>query len=252
MRFFLGTHQADWLDKVDVSLFVSTRRLKKRKTLPRARAAWGLDSGGFTELSTYGQWTVKPKDYVREVRWYAEDIGDLAFAAPQDWMCEPWIIEKTGLSIEEHQRLTVENYLELKTLGDELPFIPVLQGWRKDDYHRHADAYGKAGVDLAAEPLVGLGSVCRRQEMTEAEDIVLSLRPLKLHGFGFKTTGLKRYGYLLESADSMAWSYAGRRRGTCLEYKSRCANHLHWALAWREQALTGLEYQQLHLGIQGG
>ena len=30
-----------------------------------------------------------------------------------DFFCEPWIVAKMGLSVEEHQRSTLENYLEL-------------------------------------------------------------------------------------------------------------------------------------------
>ena len=51
------------------------------------------------------------------------------WAAPQDWMCEPAIIAKTGLAVVEHQRRTVTNFLELQALAPDLPFIPVLHGW---------------------------------------------------------------------------------------------------------------------------
>jgi hypothetical protein len=37
-------------------------------------------------------------EYAGLVARYAEEIGGMDWAAPQDWMCEPWIIEKTGLS----------------------------------------------------------------------------------------------------------------------------------------------------------
>jgi hypothetical protein len=44
--------------------------------------------------------------------------------------------------------------------------------------------------------LVGVGSVCRRQDEAEIGRIVSSLAggDLKLHGFGVKKTGLRRYG----------------------------------------------------------
>lgn len=104
---------------------------------------------------------------------------------------------------------------------------------------RHADAYADAGIELEAEPVVGLGSVCRRQALGEAEEIVHALAPLRLHGFGMKGAALGRYGALLTSCDSMAWSYAGR----LLPAEKRCggpvscANCLHWALDWRHAAL---------------
>jgi hypothetical protein len=85
--FFLGTHQPHWLG-LGVPLFVSDRRLRRYRTLPRAGTGWALDSGGFTELSTYGHWDAgpTPAEYVARIRRYAVDIGQLAWAAPQDWM----------------------------------------------------------------------------------------------------------------------------------------------------------------------
>jgi hypothetical protein len=86
--FLLGTHQASWLwdDRVPVPLFVSRRRLTRYKRLYPATHPWALDSGGFTELSTYGRWTIGPREYVAEVARYQREIGNLLWAAPQDWM----------------------------------------------------------------------------------------------------------------------------------------------------------------------
>jgi hypothetical protein len=60
--------------------------------------------------------------------------------------------------------------------------MPVVQGWRLADYLACAELYAVAGVDLAALPLVGLGSVCRRQSTAEIAVIVgeLARRGLKL------------------------------------------------------------------------
>lgn len=252
MNFYLGAHHANWLSALEVPLFVSHRTLMNRRTFPRARAPWGLDSGGFTELSTFGEWRTTPEHYVAHARIYRDEIGSLHFAAPQDWMCEPQILDKTGLSVAEHQRRTVENYLRLRDLAPDLPVMPVLQGWHREDYLRCADLYHAAGVDLGALPLVGLGTVCRRQDTTSAEVIVTSLGGLKLHGFGIKVVGLRRYGYLLASADSMAWSFGGRRRAPDLHpdcgLKS-CANCREYALTWRERVLSSLEFQQTHLEL---
>ena len=65
--FFLGTHQPHWLARTEVPLFISHRALARRsprRPLPRARGPWALDSGGFTELSTYGEWRTTPAAYV--------------------------------------------------------------------------------------------------------------------------------------------------------------------------------------------
>lgn len=234
MRFYLGTHRPHWLELTNVPLFVSRNTLTGRKTLPRARAQWALDSGAFTELRDHGRWRIGPAEYVAEVRRY-QQIGGLEWVAPQDWMCEPFILAKTGLTVAQHQQRTVDNFLRLRAdLGPLV--IPVLQGWRWVDYHLCWDKYSRAGVDLEAEPLVGLGSVCRRQNTQEAALIVRSLAPLKLHGFGIKLTGLEVFGHALASADSMAWSYRARNDHPMRGHTHKsCANCLEWALRWAER-----------------
>lgn len=227
-----------WLERIDVPLFISTRRLSARKTLPTPIGPWALDSGGFTELSMHGEWQTSHGQYVEHVRRYESEMPGLEWAAPQDWMCEPFMLDKTGLTVEEHQARTIRSFLALRQdLGATV--IPVLQGFQPADYLRHRDAYSAAGVDLGAERVVGLGSVCRRQATGEAEQIVWSLQPLHLHGFGMKTEGLRRYGAGLESADSMAWSYQARRRAPLPGHTHKsCANCLDYALGWRDRAIT--------------
>ncbi len=260
-RFYLGTHRPTWLWRVtDVPLFVSHRVLRDRRSaFPRATTPWALDSGGFTELNLHGRWVTSPREYVDEVHRYTEQIGGLEWASPQDWMCEPWVVAKTGLSVAEHQRRTVDNYLTLRDLAPDLPFIPVLQGWELGDYHAHVDAYTAAGVDLAGQPVVGIGSVCRRQHTGQIAAILDSLhaRGIAMHGFGVKTEGLRSYGELLASADSLAWSYRARREARmgnthpgCSH--STCANCMTYALAWRQQLLHGLRTPQLAFPLFGG
>jgi len=250
LKFWLGTHCENWLAKTDVPMMVSHRRLERRRRLPVALGPWVLDSGGFSELSLHGRWTVTPLQYVTAVRRYKDEVGRLEWAAPQDWMCEPFMVAKTGLSVAHHQHLTVVNYLDLRSAAPDLPFIPVLQGWTIVDYLRCVNLYADAGIDLTAQPVVGLGSVCRRQSTVEIDDIVRALHNLgiNLHGFGVKTSGLARYGHQLTSADSMAWSYQARRDRPMLGCTHRsCANCIHYALAWRRRVLRTLDHEQLVL-----
>lgn len=241
LRFYLGTHETSkqWWD-AGVPLFVSRRRIDRnhKKRFPVATAPWALDSGGFTELDTYHGWRTTPAEYVASVLLYQGEIGQLTWCAPQDWMCEPHMLEKTGLTVADHQRLTVDNFLELEQqLGDLV--VPVLQGWLHDDYLRCVELYEQAGVDLASKPTVGLGTVCRRQDTAAAEGIVRALQPLRLHGFGVKTLGLARYGDLLASADSMSWSVTARKQQIRLEGHDHqiCNNCLDYALIWRQKML---------------
>ena len=239
MRFYLGTHRTQWLHKLeDIPLFVSHRILKKYKTLQPATTNWCLDSGGFTELSMYNGWKTTPYKYVKAIRRYIDEIGRMQWASPQDWMCEPFMNEKTGLTVRQHQLKTVTNYLELKYIADDLPIIPVLQGWTLDDYLHCVDMYNAVGINLEEYETVGIGSVCRRQATGEAENIVYRLQPIQLHGFGMKTTAVHRFGHLLKSSDSMAWSFGGRMQPDPTCTKKSCANCLHYALAWRNKVLN--------------
>jgi hypothetical protein len=243
--FYLGSHQPGWLGRLDVPLMVSHRTLRARRRLPRARCRWALDSGGFTELTLSGRWQTTPREYAEAVARYAQQIGRLAWAAPQDWMCEPAMLARTGLDVDRHQALTVDNYCLLRQLAPQLPFLPVIQGWHLRDYLACVDRYTTNGVDLTGVPLVGLGSVCRRQATSEIAAIVAELATvgLRLHGFGVKRHGLARYADHLDSADSLAWSYAARRRPAlpgCTGHRN-CANCPRYALAWRARVVAGLD-----------
>lgn len=111
--------------------------------------------------------------------------------------------------------------------------------------------YKAAGIDLRDEPLVGLGSVCRRQSTDEIAVLVQRLHGLglRLHGFGVKTEGLRRYGKQLASADSMAWSLRGRYVRGCAHRKTRQrpvaseTNCVQFAREWRGHVLVRLRHE---------
>ena len=247
---YLGSHEPSWLGKAGVPLFISHRRLMRlKRKLPVAIAPWALDSGGFSELSLYGGWKTTPSEYVDATIRYDQQIGKLDFAAPQDYMCESEMLQRTGMKIVDHQRLTVENYLLLHKLWsqrsrDECPYIPVLQGYDVRDYRRCIDMYGEAGVNLSEVPLVGVGSVCRRQHteaIGEVIEAILDTDPqMDLHLFGVKVKGLKLYGHNASSVDSLGWSYNARRNPKLPECQhASCNNCIKWALRWRRNIVGG-------------
>jgi hypothetical protein len=242
--FWLGTHRPSWLERAGVPLMVSARTLRGRRTLPRAVAPWVLDSGGFTELSLHARWTISGAQYAEEIERASEQVGRLEWAAPQDWMCEPWILAKTGRSVAEHQALTVASVIELRQRCPNV--IPVLQGWTAEDYWRHVESYAAAGIDLRAAPIVGVGSICRRQGTAFAARLVegLARYGLRLHGFGIKSGAATQW---LASADSLAWSYHARRNKVRLPLCSghaNCANCLRYALLWRERRVDEIAQRQ--------
>lgn len=214
MRFFVGLHQPSDAKHFDAA-FVSVNRLRSRKG-PFAVGDWIMDSGAFTEISTHGQYRRSVEEYAAQIRRWKGN-GNLLTAVAQDWMCEPWIVAKTGLSVAEHQRLTVERYDALLACDPSVYIMPVLQGYEPQDYVSHLRQYGERLVPGA---WVGVGSVCKRNgDPRSIAGVLLAIRrerpDLRLHGFGLKTTALGSglIRAMLYSADSMAWSFAARREG---------------------------------------
>jgi len=178
-----------------------------------------MDSGAFTEVSTHGGYRESVEEYAKHInRWKSN--GNMLAAVSQDYMCEPFILKKTGLTVPDHQRLTIERYDRLLQLTD-APILPVLQGFTPSEYADHVRMYGNR---LSFGHWVGVGSICKRnadpQAILEVLSAIHTVRPdLKLHGFGLKTTALANAEIRahLHTADSMAWSFAARmeksRRG---------------------------------------
>ena len=129
-------------------------------------------------------------------------------------MVEPFIREKTGLTVEDHQRLTIDRYDALLACDTGVYILPVLQGYRPEEYVSHLKQYCDR---LRNGMWVGVGFVCKRNRKPMQIEEVLKAnnkeRPdLRLHGFGIKLTALgnKAIRDFLWSADSMAWSFAAR------------------------------------------
>jgi hypothetical protein len=264
--FWLGTHQPHWLRLYAVPLMVSRRTLAPMRTKPQARARWMRDSGGFTELQMHGEWRVDADTFVREAREDADQVGNLEYCAPRDWMCEPIIVSGgraagrhfvgTKKSVRAHQELTVTDYIDLRSRAPELPWMPVLQGWTLDDYLRCYERYERAGIALVDLPRVGVGTICRRQGTAEASRILrrLASEGLQLHAFGLKGTGIPNVAPFLASSDSLAWSFAARKAAPLPACARRlaetgkghknCANCAEFAFQWLRDIETSIRAHQ--------
>ncbi|KXU82445.1 hypothetical protein CI15_33465 [Paraburkholderia monticola] len=230
MRFFTGLHQPSDAQHFDAA-FVSVKRLAKRKS-GFSVGDWIMDSGAFTTILTHGGYPERVEVYAAEIKRWSTN-GNLLAAVAQDYMCEAHMLKITGMTIEQHQQLTIERYdALLKCDVGGVYIMPVLQGYSPADYVRHIEMYGDR---LKHGAWVGVGSVCKRNGDPRAIEAVLmaikAVRPdLKLHGFGLKSTALSSWivRELLHTADSMAWSFAARKQG-------RNANDWREAKAWTER-----------------
>lgn len=216
MRFYVGIHHPSDAKRLScVFVSVSTLTGPKGRKSKFTDAPWIMDSGAFTTIAKHGGYPEPVSVYAAMIRkWKAPN---LVAAVAQDYMCEPVMLEKTGLTIADHQRLTIERYDALVAEDTGVAIMPVLQGYAPADYARHVEAYGSR---LAPGAYVGVGSVCKRNGRPEAVLAVLEAihdaRPdLRLHGFGLKATSLavKDIRERLESADSLAWSFSARKQG---------------------------------------
>lgn len=212
IRFFIGLHQPNHAAHFGRCCISINRLRTRRKPVPGREVL--LDSGAFTEISRHGGYRSTVAEYAGHIRRLA-GIMSIAAAVAQDYMCEAWILSRTGLTIADHQRLTIDRYDQLAAESLPVPIMPVLQGYEPGDYVRHLRAYGDR---IGAGRWVGVGSVCKRNgspaDVLQILAAVAGERPdIRLHGFGLKSTALldPSIRRLLYSADSMAWSFAARR-----------------------------------------
>lgn len=217
MKFFVGLHQPSDAQHFD-RCFVSVNRLRNRKSSFKV-SDWIMDSGAFTTIAKHGGYPLPVEAYADDIRSICgrQLHGRLLAVVAQDYMCEAWMLDKTGLTVHDHQRLTIERYDALLARHLGVYIMPVLQGHAASDYVHHIRMYGPK---LLHGAWVGVGSICKRNGNPQAVfDVLLAIhreRPdLRLHGFGLKTTALASPGIqdLLYSADSMAWSRAARSQG---------------------------------------
>lgn len=239
-------------------ILVSYDRLRDAKTLPVATNRWVLDSAAYPMLDKNAGWTIPEQAYAADIRRYGEEIGHLEWAAPQDWPAAPHLLERTGLTAEEHQLRTIASVRYLRAAGTGVHILPVLTGDTPEAYLRHAEMYREAGIDLHDEPIVGVGALLFRP-VKEAAEIIRMLHAAgftRLHAFGGKGRLLDMVGHLLESVDSAGWS-ADARRATnecphgLVKWERNCPQAARdWAALQRRRA--ELSRVQLVIPLAGG
>jgi len=216
MKFFVGLHHPADARGFDHAM-VSVNALLTRKSDFHPRGEWMLDSGAFMQIKQHGEFVLSLYDYASAIkRW--RRCGNMVAAVSQDYMCESFVLARTGRTVAEHQHATICRYCTLRFLVRDAAYLmPVLQGFEPWEYVAHVRQYGSM---LAPGQWVGVGSVCKRNSRVEdVERVLLAIREerpdLRLHGFGLKITALESsiVRDCLHSADSMAWSYAARREG---------------------------------------
>lgn len=201
-----------------------TKRVARKA--PFSVKNWILDSGAFTCLSTTGT-QMCIAEYVKLIEYWHKH-GNLLAVVTQDYMCGPFMLEYTRLTVEVHQRLTIYRYDAIKKLLDArgigVYLMPVLQGQKPEDYVAHIQQYGDR---LKSGMWIGLGSVQALNDKPRTLEAILiavhkefkarGIKDIRLHGFGLKETAVKNplVDALIHTTDSMSWEYdAGRKKVT--------------------------------------
>ena len=230
MRFFTGVHRPAKADQLD-AVMVSANVLRSRRSHFPVND-WIMDSGAFTTVTKNGGYPDSVEEYAEIIRRFA-DCGNLLAAVAQDYMCEQFVLDRTGLTVADHQRLTIERYDQLLNVDTaNVTIMPVLQGYEPNSYVDHIEQYGDR---LTHGMWVGVGSVCKRNanagSIVAVLEAIHAARPdLRLHGFGVKITALRnqRVRDLFHTTDSMAWSFAAR-------YEGRDGNDINEAINYAER-----------------
>lgn len=193
---------------------------RKKLAAPRLPAhvtERAADSGGFVATFRWGDYRYTPAQYVGWLRTFGP-----RWAATMDYCCEDEITGGVPGVVRERQRKTTEmarHFWGTYRRAGSWCWVPTVQGWRVDDYVRHAgelrplveemaDYYGP-GSDFR----VGVGTLCRRASAAMVREVAHAvaqeLPGVPLHLWGIKLTALKERIALppqVVSVDSAAWN----------------------------------------------
>lgn len=206
MRVYIGNDHVAAMRYIPNTCFSIKVLMNRRKPMPSPRGGFMLDSGGFQFIRQLGKYPLSPEEYLKKVAFLQPDIFVI-----QDWMCEPLQVMRTGLSIKEHIRRTVENYLyisELTSPDIKSYCLPVIQGWELNDYFDCIDLYGDYGLIV---DYMAVGSICRRGKEIEIKNIIENIHAaipwVSLHGLGVKKQVLYACRESLHSCDTAAGQF---------------------------------------------
>jgi len=204
-----------------------------------------IDSGGYTLLKS-GKGHPPMGEYATYLRRWQPDMYAL-----RDYPCEPDLLDDLGETVESHQQKTAEDHVEMLDMLGGLDGEPVsvLQGWEIGDYLRCIEMFEDRDIPLRH---VGVGSVCRRNAEHEIHRILKAIRrqlpDAHLHAFGVKTTVLNVTGVpeLINSADSLAYSYAVQCRHDSADWRKQTYEYLRMKNA-NESVEVGVDDPQATL-----
>jgi len=194
--------------------YVLINFMTKSNQPPRHQHVLFVDSGGFP--SSYQHNGYKGKSDAQYLNYVMRHRAECY--ALRDYPCEPQILRRHNLTVQQQIQRTLQHHLRLLDLHDSLGVkaqpVPVLQGWHVSEYLDCLDSFREHGL---IKDYMAIGSLCRRHATKQIARIILTLhselpRRVKLHAFGTKISVLSNPAVFdsLFSVDSGAFDYAAR------------------------------------------
>lgn len=174
------------------------------------------DSGGFTATVRWGDYRYTPSQYVEWLRRWTP-----GWAATFDFCCEDEITSgKPGIVRDRQARTTDLAYQFWNHHAHEpWAWVPTIQGWHPEDYHRHASEMRPLVDQMKVRPRfrVGIGTLCRRERTADiaaiVEAVAAALPGIPLHLWGTKIRYFEKVPPhpQVVSVDSAAWNFRAHR-----------------------------------------
>lgn len=194
-----------------------------------------IDCGGYSMMIN-GKGHPPAEEYAQ----YLRDVNPDYYALP-DCPCEPDLLQEKDASVEEHQEETLERHLEMIEMDVPGEAVAVVQGWNVHEYLEFCDRLQDHGL---ITDRVGIGSVCRRHSEREIEQVVTAIREelgpsVELHGFGVKTSILKRPKCLdaLDTCDTDSYEFRHFKR----DDRGRIPQYLQYAYHYLDMKMEVAE-----------
>ena len=206
---------ASYMPDVPVLLPASSwaRKGLARPYIPSHVKHVAADSGGFVATRIWGDYRYSLAEYVAWLESFSP-----AWAAMMDYCCEPEITKAQQGIIRKRQDQTTAKIIETWQAyrNTSWVWVPTVQGWRPDDYKRHAEELRPLIKEMqryygdGSYFRVGVGTLCKRADSMTIRAVLQAIQSVlpttPLHLWGIKLASLKSIDLTnVVSTDSATW-----------------------------------------------
>ena len=167
-----------------------------------------IDSGGYSMFSKYSDFPYTVEEYIGFVN-QLRDKWPVTEVATMDYPCEPHVNREKYETNIARIDATIQNALECIDFDNSIPWVPVIQGYKLDEYKYCWQQYQDYGVSAN---LWAVGSVCIRKVTGGIRHIMTRIKRItkqNLHAFGLALPAIRHPDvfFSIFSSDSAAWNF---------------------------------------------